>query len=236
MSRKGRKAAVQPYEMRDSEGTEETPPRHKSVSPLNAEQAELMKLINRNDIVFLRGKAGSGKSAVCIGMAAEYLNRNLIDRIIISRPVIASEDFGYLKGEIESKINPYVEVLFFELSKYINVKQAIAQNKLLVLPVAFMRSWTFNNAFVIVSEAENLTCHQFKLILTRLGKNSKMILEGDASQSDLDSKHNKDFDKVIKKMEEVARNPENRVAIFELQKSVRNPLIEVLLKAFEEGV
>lgn len=222
--RRSQEAAFVPEELRQP----------KEVKPLNKEQAELIKCIHQNDLLLLKGKAGSGKTAVCCGMAGYYLNSNLVDKIIVSRPVIASEDLGYLKGEIDQKINPYIEVLYYEFSKYFNVKKAIAEGKLIALPVAFMRSWTFNNSFVIVSEAENLTHHQFKLILTRFGLNTKLILEGDSTQSDLPSYSRNDFDVVINQMSILAQDPVNRVAIFELQQSVRNPLIEKILKVLAE--
>jgi len=208
--------------------------RFPEVKPLNKEQSELIKCIHQNDLLLLKGKAGSGKTAVCCGMAGYYLNNNLVDKIIVSRPVVASEDLGYLKGEIDQKINPYIEVLYYEFNKYFNVKKAIAEGKLIALPVAFMRSWTFNNSFVIVSEAENLTHHQFKLILTRFGLNTKLILEGDSTQSDLPSYSRNDFDLVISQMASLAKDPTNRVAIFELQQSVRNPIIEKILKVLAE--
>lgn len=205
--------------------------KYSSVSWLNDEQRELIKIIYKYNLILLYGVAGSGKSHISAGIAAQYLRNSLIDRIIISRPVIASEEYGILPGDLDEKINPFLLPIFDLFGKFLNVKQAIAQHKILVLPVAFMRGWTFDKSIVIIDEAENLTEHQLKLILTRIGKDTKIILNGDVTQSDLDSKHKNDYAKVINKMNKIS-GEETGIATFELTRSVRNPLIEIILSAF----
>lgn len=205
----------------------------KTVKPANAEQARLMQVIINNDIIFLKGIAGGGKTYVSAGLGAEYLMRGVVDKIIISRPIISAEkDFGILPGSLDEKIEPYLGPVVQELSYFINVKKFVAEEKIVVIPVAFMRGLTFKNSFVIIDEAENLTYNQIKLILTRIGDNTKIILNGDVTQSDLDYRHYKDFDSVIDKMSYLC-GPENRIAIFEMLNSVRDPRIKKILAALE---
>ena len=205
----------------------------KCVQPINKEQNILIKTIHNNDIILLGGKAGSGKTHISVGMAAEYLERGLVDRIILSRPVVGAEkEFGILPGSLDEKISPFLTPMLSELAYFLPIKKYIAEEKIIILPVSFMRGYTFKNSFVIIDECENLTYKQLKLILTRFGENSKMILNGDITQSDLDHRAEKDFEIVIDKMKEIAY-PEDRIAIFELIKSVRHPLIEQMLRVLE---
>ncbi len=148
--------------------------------------------------------------------------------------IIGAEDLGYLPGLISEKLNPYLAPLYTELSPFLNIKNAIAEEKLIILPVSYMRGITFKNAFVLVDEVQNLDYRQIKLILTRFGTESKLVMTGDTTQSDLAYKKVNDFSRVIDKLKVVADNPDNKVAIVELFKSVRHPLIEVLLSALEE--
>ncbi len=208
-------------------------PKYKTISPLNQEQADCIKQIHRNNIILIIGKAGSGKTAISSGIGAEYLQRNLVDRLILSRPCIGSEDLGYLPGEMREKIDPYLQPLFTELGQFINVKTCIAQEKVSILPVSYMRGVTFKNSFVIIDEAQNMDYRQLKLVLTRYGENSKLVIMGDVTQSDLDNKQAVDFSRVIDKLRKVAAIPENKIAIVELTISVRHPIIKVILDALE---
>lgn len=198
---------------------------HISISARTEEQKQYMKAIVQNDIIVCSGRSGSGKTCVAAGMGVNFLKRGIFDKLILTRPQVASEDAGYLPGELEEKILPYLQPLYTELEQFINVKQAIAQNKIKILPIAYTRGVTFKNSYVICDEAQNLTLHQLRMILTRLGEGSKIILTGDTLQSDLDYKHNKDYHKFIQKLKPIAI-PENKIAIIELVESVRHPLIE----------
>ena len=208
----------------------------RTVKPKNEEQTNLIKVIHRNQLIFLTGLSGCGKSYVSAGLASEYLERNLIERVIISRPVVGSEyQFGTLPGEIADKLMPYLNPLIQELSYFINVKKYIAEEKIVILPVSFMRGYTFRDSFVLVDECSNLTYNQLKMILTRLGENTKMILNGDTEQSDLSNTNKRDFFRVIEKLKPVINNPDNKVAHVELKQSVRHPLIKTLLNHLEES-
>jgi len=230
MPRKRRPAAVQPKDVtRESE--HET--QHEKFSPRTREQASLVKLIHNNDLIFVSGVAGSGKSAVSSAMAADYFLRGLVDKIIISRPIVSAEaNLGILPGEIENKTDPYLQPLFIQLSPFIDVRKAIAHGQIQVIPVGFMRGLTFINSFIVIDEAENLTMHQLKLVVTRFGENSKMILNGDTTQSDLCHYHQNDFADFIKRVEPLSLNPDNRIGIADLKQSVRHPLVQTILSVF----
>lgn len=204
---------------------------YKTISPKNEEQAYCIKQIWRNDIIFIVGPAGCGKTAIASALAAEALHRGIVDKVILSRPCVGSEDLGYLPGDQKEKIDPYLQPLFTELSPYINVKHAIAQNKIQVVPISYMRGITFKDSFVVVDEVQNMNFRQIKLVLTRYGTNSKLILMGDVTQSDLHSNECKDFSRVVERMQRVAAIPENRVCIVELTQSVRHYLVKVMLDA-----
>lgn len=199
----------------------------RSISARTDEQRDYIKAIIQNDIIICCGRAGSGKTCVASGVAVELLQRGIFDRIIVSRPCVGTEDLGYLPGELENKINPYLEPLFNELNQFINVKQAIAQDKIRILPVSYMRGVTFKHSIVLVDEVQNLDERQLRMILTRYGEGSKIVLTGDTSQSDLSSKQNRDLQKVINKLKPIAVQ-ENKIAIIELKISVRHPIIDKL--------
>jgi phosphate starvation-inducible PhoH-like protein len=215
MSTRKRKTSSEPQ-------TEKT-----SICARTDEQKEYIKAIVQNDIVICCGKSGSGKTCVAAGIAVDWLKRGLVDRVIISRPCVGTEDLGYLPGEFEEKIQPYLQPLFTELEQFINIKACIANGKIKVLPVSYMRGVTFKNSFVIVDEVQNLTESQLRMLLTRLGENSKLVLTGDTTQSDLEPKQQRDFQKVINKMLPIA-TPENKIAVVRLNTSVRHPLVELI--------
>lgn len=213
---------------KDSSTELETPPVEKRcISARTDEQKEYIKSIIQNDIIICSGRAGSGKTCIAAGVGVDFLKRGLVDRLVISRPCVGTEDLGYLPGEFENKIDPFLQPLFTELEQFINVKQAIAQNKIKILPVSYMRGITLKNSFVIIDEAQNLNERQLRMILTRYGEGSKLVLNGDTKQSDLSSKEGKDFQKIISKIRPIAVK-ENKIAIVELTISVRHPIIDLL--------
>lgn len=207
--------------------------KYRSVSALNQEQKDLIKAIHQNDLVVISGLPGSGKSHICSGMAAEYLSRGLVDKIVLTRVCVGPENLGFLPGLLEDKIGPYLQPLLIELSNFLNVKQEISKGRIEILPIAYMRGRTLQNSFVILDEAENATTHQLKMFLTRIGENSKFVVNGDASQSDLDDRHKHDFANLIIKLPTIA-TPENKIKIVELKQSVRHPLVQIILTIFEE--
>lgn len=232
-NRKARRASIQPpettYEI-------ETKPPVKIVQPKNDEQRNLIEVIEKNDIIIVTGVAGSGKTHIACGLAAEYLVKGHVDKVVLSRPQVAAEDAGFLPGTFEEKIAPFLMPLYNELGYFINIKKEINKGKISILPVAYCRGLTFLNSFVVVDEFENLNYSQLKMILTRFGEGSKLVLCGDITQSDLNRYESKDCIEVINKMTTLTYDPGNRVAIIYLEKSVRHPIVEKINKVLDRGI
>jgi phosphate starvation-inducible PhoH-like protein len=169
------------------------PPREqayvKNVQPKSEGQAKLIEAIDRSNLVLALGPAGTGKTYLAIAKAVEALRAGTIGRIVLCRPAVdAGENIGFLPGDMEEKLAPYLRPLYDALQDRMSAKQVkamIAEGQIEIASVGFMRGRTLNNAFIVVDEAQNCTYVQLKMILTRLGWNSKMIVTGDPAQSDL---------------------------------------------------
>jgi phosphate starvation-inducible PhoH-like protein len=161
----------------------------KNVQPRTEGQACLMDAIDRFSMVMALGPAGTGKTYLAIAKAVELLRAGRVGRIVLGRPAVeAGENLGFLPGDMEEKLAPYLRPLYDALSDRMSpkqVKQMMAEGLIEIAPVGFMRGRTLNNAFVVIDEAQNCTYVQLKMLLTRLGSNSKMIVTGDPAQSDL---------------------------------------------------
>jgi phosphate starvation-inducible PhoH-like protein len=161
----------------------------KNVQPKSEGQAKLMEAIDRSNMVLALGPAGTGKTYIAIAKAVEALRAGKIGRIVLCRPAVdAGENIGYLPGDMEEKLAPYLRPLYDALQDRMapkQVKAMIAEGQIEIASVGFMRGRTLNNAFVVIDEAQNCTYVQLKMLLTRLGWNSKMIVTGDPAQSDL---------------------------------------------------
>jgi phosphate starvation-inducible PhoH-like protein len=159
------------------------------LKPRTENQKEYIRTAAENVITFCQGVAGSGKTHIAIGMALEYLLDEKIKKIIITRPVVESgEKIGYLPGTAEEKIHPYLLPLLDEVNHFIPTSQYVSlktNNKIEIVPLGLMRGRNFHNAFIVADECQNASYDQLKMLLTRIGNNSKMILTGDVSQSDL---------------------------------------------------
>lgn len=159
------------------------------VKPMNAAQDKYINAITSNIITFGIGCAGTGKSFVAAGVAADMLRECQIDKIIITRPVCETgRNLGALPGELSEKYAPYIEPLMDALNKQLGaswVRNLIKNGKIIASPMEFMRGKTFDNCFVILDESQNTTPEQMKMMLTRIGKNCKMVITGDTKQSDL---------------------------------------------------
>lgn len=152
-------------------------------------QIAFIKTILANDITLAHGPAGTGKTHIAVGMAVYALRNRQIERIVLCRPAVDSgASIGYLPGTMEEKIGPYLAPLFDELSYYVEPKMVKAwmEHKIIeIVPLPFMRGRTFNNAYVVLDEAQNATMPEIRMFLTRIGLNSRMILVGDLHQTDL---------------------------------------------------
>jgi len=161
----------------------------KNVTPKTEGQARLMEAIDTSNLVLAVGPAGTGKTYLAIAKAVEALRAGKVGRIVLCRPAVdAGENIGFLPGDMEEKLAPFLRPLYDALQDRMSAKQVkamIAEGQIEIASVGFMRGRTLNNAFIVVDEAQNCTYTQLKMILTRLGWNSKMVVTGDPAQSDL---------------------------------------------------
>ena len=161
----------------------------KPITARSENQQRLVKAFEENDLVFATGPAGSGKTFVAIALAVRALKNKEARKIILSRPAVeAGEKLGFLPGEMKDKLDPYLQPLYDALQDMIpavKLKEYMENNVIQIAPLAFMRGRTFNDAVIILDEAQNTTTHQIKMFLTRLGMNAKMIVTGDMTQIDL---------------------------------------------------
>ena len=161
----------------------------RNIKPCSDNQRRLIEAIDQHNLVVAAGPAGTGKTYIAIAKAVEALEQNKVSRIILSRPAVeAGESLGYLPGTMEDKLAPYLRPLYDALTERLGgrrLKSLLAENVIEIAPVAFMRGRTLNNAFIVIDEAQNCTYGQLKMMLTRLGWKSTMIITGDPDQTDL---------------------------------------------------
>ena len=171
------------------EGMAQIRTRKKVVTARTAMQSSYIRALERSDLVFGLGPAGTGKTYLAVAFAAQCLEKNMVDRIILSRPAVeAGERLGFLPGDMKEKVDPYLRPLYDALYDVLppeKVEKAITEGVIEIAPLAFMRGRTLANAAVILDEAQNTTPMQMKMFLTRLGEGSKMIVTGDPTQVDL---------------------------------------------------
>lgn len=200
------------------------------LKPRTENQKEYIRTIAENTITFCQGLAGSGKTHIAIGMALEYLLENKVKKIIITRPVMeAGEKIGYLPGTAEEKLHPYLLPILDEINHFITPSLYASlklNNKIEVVPLGLMRGRNFHNSFIVADECQNATYDQLKMLLTRTGNDSKMVLTGDAGQSDLHKHLRGGFTDIMYALTNV-----DGIGISELNGSdiVRNPIIVKIL-------
>ena len=159
------------------------------IKPLNSKQEEYIKAIKSNQLVFVNGPAGTGKSYIAAAMAAQALEKKQTNKIILTRPAVeAGESLGHLPGDMEEKYMPYIEPFIQVLYETLGRSQTdyyIKKKIIEPLPIGFMRGRTFKDCWVVLDEAQNTTANQMQLFLTRIGENSTIIVDGDTSQRDI---------------------------------------------------
>ena len=174
-------------DVRDADLTIRT--RRKHISPRSPMQANYLRAIEQNDMVFGLGPAGTGKTYLAVAKAVEKLMKGEVDRLILSRPAVeAGENLGFLPGDMREKIDPYLRPLYDAIDDMMpadQVTKRMESGEIEIAPLAFMRGRTLSNACVILDEAQNTTAVQMKMFLTRLGENAQMVITGDLSQVDL---------------------------------------------------
>ncbi len=161
----------------------------KTIYPKSVGQKKYIQAVNEYDVIFGLGPAGTGKSYLAVAKAVQFLKKGNIDKIILSRPAVeAGENLGFLPGDMKEKVDPYLRPIYdalYEMIPFELVEKKIQEGIIEIAPVAFMRGRTFKNSFVIIDEAQNTSSIQMKMILTRLGHGSKLIINGDLTQIDI---------------------------------------------------
>jgi phosphate starvation-inducible PhoH-like protein len=191
---------------------------------LNEEQKTSKATILKNTITLLAGQAGSGKTLLACNIALDGLFRRMYDKVIITRPTVSKEEIGFLPGDMREKMDPWVQPIYqnmYLLYDKVKIEKCIQDGDIEIVPVSFMRGRTFLNSLIIVDEAQNVTHEQMEMIVTRIGKNSKMVVCGDTFQVDLKNKSDSGFKflynaaKRIKNMESITLQTNNRDDIVE---------------------
>ena len=207
----------------------------KSVIARSEKQSEYIKALKENDIVMSLGPAGTGKSFLAVSVAITLLMEKKIDRVILSRPAVeAGEKLGFLPGDMKEKVDPYLRPLYdalYELFGTDKIDKKIETGEIEIAPLAFMRGRTLKNCFAILDEAQNATDTQIKMFLTRIGENSKLVVNGDPSQVDLINKRDSGLTKsknILKALKEI------KIIEFDQNDVVRHPLVSKIIKAYQD--
>jgi phosphate starvation-inducible PhoH-like protein len=206
----------------------------KMIAPKTMTQRRYVEAIEHHDLVFGVGPAGTGKTYLAVAMAVSALFSKRVSRIVLTRPAVeAGERLGFLPGTLQEKVDPYVRPLYdalYEMIEAEKIEKLLERNTIEVAPIAFMRGRTLNDSFIILDEAQNATPEQMKMILTRQGFNSKMVVTGDPTQVDLMTGQRSGLIEVI----DVLRGIEGiRFVQFDERDVVRHNLVQKIVKAYE---
>ena len=207
----------------------------KPIRARNRTQEEMVKAYFENDLIYAIGPAGTGKTYIAIALAVRALKNREIKRIILTRPAVeAGERLGFLPGDLKDKLDPYLQPLYDALGDMIPAKRLqefMEDGTIQIAPLAYMRGRTLDRACVILDEAQNTNLGQLKMFLTRMGRDAKFIVTGDASQVDLPNKEDSGLLKGI----ELTRNIKGISTImFKTEDIVRHPLVNKIVKAFDK--
>ena len=199
-------------------------------------QNHYIEALSKNKIIFATGPAGTGKTFLAVAAAVSQLMKNKFNKIILSRPAIeAGERLGFLPGDLKEKVDPYLRPLFdslYDLLSSETVDRMIFNNEIEIAPLAFMRGRTLKNCFAILDDAQNATETQIKMFLTRIGENSKLVVNGDPSQIDL---INKSHSGLIKSKNILEDLNEIKIIEFDHNDVVRHPLVSKIIRAYQKN-
>ena len=208
----------------------------KSVIPRSEKQKNYVRALKESDIVISSGPAGTGKTYLAVAVALTMLLEKKIERIILSRPAVeAGERLGFLPGDMREKVDPYLRPLYdslYDLLDFEKIQKRIEIGDIEIAPLALMRGRTLKNCFAILDEAQNATDTQIKMFLTRLGENSKIVINGDPSQIDLPNKSLSGLDRsknLLKHLKEI------QIVDFDHNDVVRHPLVSKIVKAYKDA-
>jgi phosphate starvation-inducible PhoH-like protein len=207
----------------------------KSVIPRSEKQKNYVRALKESDVVISTGPAGTGKTFLAVAVALTMLLEKKIERIILSRPAVeAGERLGFLPGDMRDKVDPYLRPLYdslYDLLDFEKIQKKIEIGDIEIAPLAFMRGRTLKNSFAILDEAQNATDTQIKMFLTRIGENSKIVINGDPSQIDLP---NKNLSGLNKSKKLLGHLKEISVVDFDHLDVVRHPLVSKIVKAYSD--
>ncbi len=209
----------------------------KTVIARSKKQSEYIKALTNNDITVALGPAGTGKSFLAVSVAMTMLFEKKVEKVILSRPAVeAGEKLGFLPGDMKEKVDPYLRPLYdalYDLFGFEKINKKIESGEIEIAPLAFMRGRTLKNSFAILDEAQNATLTQIKMFLTRIGENSKIVVNGDPSQIDLINKSQSGLVKTKKILDKVK---EIKMIEFDHKDVVRHPLVTKIIKAFNKKI
>ena len=207
----------------------------KQVAPKSANQRKYIQAIQEKDVVFGIGVAGTGKTYLAVAMAVQALMQKQVNRIVLARPAVeAGEKLGFLPGDLQDKVDPYLRPLYdalFDLIDYERATRLLEKRVIEVAPLAFMRGRTLSDAFIILDEAQNTTSEQMKMFLTRIGFGSKAVITGDVTQVDLPTGKRSG----LIEAERILANLDDIEFIYFTDKDVvRHKLVQLIIRAYEE--
>ena len=207
----------------------------KSIIPRSEKQKEYVRALRQNEVIISTGPAGTGKTFLAVAIGLTMLLEKKIERIILSRPAVeAGERLGFLPGDMKEKVDPYLRPLYdslYDLFHFEKIQRMIEIGDIEIAPLAFMRGRTLKNSFAILDEAQNATDTQIKMFLTRIGENSKIVINGDPSQIDLPNKSLSGLNRSKKLLGHLS---EISVVDFDHRDVVRHPLVSKIVKAYSD--
>ncbi len=207
----------------------------RKIIPRSNNQKKYFNLLNNKSIVFANGPAGTGKTYIAVAKAISLLQEGRVKKIILSRPAVeAGEKLGFLPGDLKEKVDPFLRPIYdalYEMLPYDQVEKKISNNVIEIAPIAFMRGRTLEDCFIILDEAQNTTKIQMKMFLTRLGRNSQMVIVGDSTQIDLVSKNDSGLIDASEKLLKI-----NDIGFITLQENdvVRHEVVRKIINAYEK--
>ena len=207
----------------------------KSVIPRSKKQSQYIDCLRNNQITLALGPAGTGKSFLAVSVAITMLMEKKIEKVILSRPAVeAGEKLGFLPGDMKEKVDPYLRPLYdalYDLFGFEIINKKIDNGEIEIAPLAFMRGRTLKNSFAILDEAQNATSTQIKMFLTRIGENSRLVVNGDPSQIDLINKSYSGLKKSVKILKDIR---DIKCIEFDHNDVVRHPLVSKIIQAYNK--